>query len=68
MKYLWYCCEIGEISNDFDTIDECIADAEMNYDEIPAEYGIYSYDEEMFPDGDVTIDDCNYECFFGGNE
>lgn len=59
VKYLWYSTEVG-ISDDFDTQEECEADAIENCKEIQAEYGIYSYDDSVVPSSDVSIDDCDY--------
>lgn len=58
-KYLWYCPELG-ISDDFDTFDECEADAMAQCEEYGRELSMYSYNANEFPNGVVEVDDCNY--------
>ncbi len=59
IRYLWYSIDVG-LSNDFDTEEVCIADACKNNMEYPSEYGIYSYNSQKYPDGNIDIDDCDY--------
>lgn len=63
-KYFWYSENYG-ISDDFDSKEECEKDAHKNYEENHYEYGIYCYDANEFPNGDISIDDCDYLGYFG---
>lgn len=66
-KYLFY--NGYECSDDYDTLDDCIKDAtEMAKSEGVNEVSVYSYDTKDFPNGEVGIDDCSYECFISKNE
>lgn len=58
-KYFWYSVDFG-VSDDFQTEEECTKDAHMQNKEYPSEYGIYAYDANECPNGDVDIDDCKY--------
>ena len=63
-KYLWYSPDYG-LSDDFNSEEECTQDAVRMNKEYPSEYGIYSYDANQFPDGNVEQDDCEYIGFVG---
>lgn len=65
IKYLWYSSDVG-LSDDFDTEEECVADAYKTVKEYPSEYDIYCYDSSEHPNGDVNCDDCRYLGYIGG--
>lgn len=58
IKYFWY-GELG-FSDDFATYEECEQDAMSAVEQYHLECGIYCYDANKFPNGDMDIDDCTY--------
>lgn len=61
-KYLWYSVDLG-LSDDFNTQTECENDAKAQAEEYNCEVGIYAYESEEHPNGEVEIDDCAYISF-----
>ena len=57
-KYFWH--TDTNVSDDFNTEEECVINAKKMSKRYPNEYSIYCYDANKYPNGDFDLEDCQY--------